>query len=161
MDNLYRQNAAIVAFNKDKKVLVFERIKGDKDTLWQFPQGGIEEGETATEAALRELFEETGIKSAKVIKTLDYGIKYDFPEDTLARFKAMGRDIVGQEQFWTLVYFYGDESEINLQNSEKMELKSYQWVGLDQPPKIAWGPKQAAYTIVMKEFTPLILGYEI
>ena len=68
----YRLNAGIVVFNRQGKVLLCRR-KGWPDA-WQFPQGGIDTGETAEQAAVRELREETSLSGLKHIKTLDYAM---------------------------------------------------------------------------------------
>lgn len=68
MTELFRPNAGIVVFNKEGKVLLCQR--SDKAGAWQFPQGGIETGETPAEAAKRELQEETSLKNVILVQTL-------------------------------------------------------------------------------------------
>ena len=113
----YRKNAGIIVFNKNKKVLICERI-GNWEQAWQFPQGGIDEKETAQEAAIRELKEETSISSVRAILTETTPLIYEFPPEVKANSKKKGRDYDGQEQYWSLLLFLGEDSEINLQTKE-------------------------------------------
>ncbi|MBR1904667.1 MAG: NUDIX domain-containing protein, partial [Alphaproteobacteria bacterium] len=82
MTETYRLNAGVVVFNRKRQVLLCRR--SDEKDAWQFPQGGIEKGETPAAAALRELEEETSICSVKLVKTLSESVKYSFPPDVLA-----------------------------------------------------------------------------
>ena len=72
----YRRNAGIVVFNPEHRVLVCQRA--DIQTAWQFPQGGIEKGESVKEAALRELREETSLTNVKHIISLATPARYNF-----------------------------------------------------------------------------------
>ena len=99
MKKVFRPNAAAVVFRQDKKVLMCRRIFPKTDG-WQFPQGGIEAGETAQEAALRELKEETSVHSVTAVKTLDYPLRYEFPKEVKAKFRTRGIFNDGQEQYW-------------------------------------------------------------
>ena len=65
-----REGVGIVLLNKDNKVFVAKRID-NPNNYWQMPQGGMDPGETHYEAAIRELYEETSIKSVKLIKEID------------------------------------------------------------------------------------------
>ncbi|MDR1025853.1 MAG: RNA pyrophosphohydrolase [Lactobacillus sp.] len=157
---VYRKNAGAVVFNKDKKILLCRRLSSTVNELWQFPQGGIDDGETPAEAAARELEEETGITSVKRLMSLDKPIRYNFPEDVVEKFKTMGRDAVGQDQYWSLFYFYGDDSEIDFAKDE-VEFNAYEWVSEDEPVKRAWHPKIESYKTAMEAFIPIIKEYEI
>lgn len=137
---------------------MFLRTVGDSQ-VYQVPQGGIEPGEDHQMAALRELKEETCITSVEPLMTLSSGIKYDFPPEVLHKFQAMGRQNIGQEQFWTLAYFYGPEAEIDPAHAVDKELGSYQWVPLDQVVDLAWEHKRNSYKMAVKEFTPVIEKY--
>ena len=109
MAGVYRKNVGIAVFNKDQKVLMCARA--DKPGFaWQFPQGGIDNGETPLEAAYRELKEETGITSVELVAQLNKPLRYDFPTEILENFKKLGRNNIGQEQYWVLFYFYGEDS---------------------------------------------------
>ena len=115
MKKVFRPNAAAVVFRQDKKVLMCRRIFPKTDG-WQFPQGGIEAGETAQEAALRELKEETSVHSVTAVKTLDYPLRYEFPEEVKAKFRTRGIFNDGQEQYWSLFYFYRTGRRDQLEN---------------------------------------------
>ena len=103
MKQHFRKNAGVVVFNTQKKVLMCRRIVPQTDG-WQFPQGGIEQGETPLQAAKRELFEETSIKSVVAVKTLDYALRYEFPESVKQKFRSQGilsdgQDLASYPQF--------------------------------------------------------------
>ena len=74
-----RLGVVIVLLNNENKVFVGRRIDNPKNS-WQMPQGGVEQNENFLQAAKRELKEETGIKSVKLIKELDGWFKYDLPK---------------------------------------------------------------------------------
>jgi putative (di)nucleoside polyphosphate hydrolase len=152
----YRLNAGIVVFNKQGKVLICRR-KGWSDA-WQFPQGGIDEGETAKEAAIRELREETSLTGLKLIKTLEFGVRYDFPPEIAKKLNYGGKSYAGQEVYWSLFYFAGDDSEINLNTKDK-EFSDYKWGSLQQAYDIIVDFKKPAYAQMIKTFSPLIEKY--
>ena len=155
----YRKNAGIVVFNRDKKVLMCERIEGESGKSWQFPQGGMEQGETPEAAARRELKEETSVTSVRLIAQIKEGLKYDFPPEIKERFSHRGIDTDGQEQFWSLFLFEGNESEINLKTAEP-EFKNWRWNDIAEADKHVIAFKQEIYRRVIKEFAPIIEKFE-
>ena len=74
-----RTCVGIALLNHTNNVFVGKRIDNPKNS-WQMPQGGVEEDENFLHAAKRELQEETGIKSVKLIKELDGWYEYDLPK---------------------------------------------------------------------------------
>ena len=153
----YRKCAGVVVFNRDKKVLVCARI-GNRDNQWQFPQGGIMKKEKADMAAVRELFEETSIKSVKVVHTLDKPLRYSFPGSVRRRMLRRGIDSLGQDMFWSLLYFYGDDSEINVQTRQP-EFKEWEWVDIDEAPARIVYFKKEVYQKVVELFKPVLESF--
>ena len=145
MDESYRDNVAAIIINKDKKVLMCEHAW--IDGAWQLPQGGVQEGENEEEAIIRELFEELGSKKFKIIKKMDYKIKYKFPYYLKEKYRSDG-----QEQRYYLVYFHGDDSEIRFDNQEKPEFKAFEWVEYSEPPKKVIYFKKLAYLEAFRYF---------
>ena len=79
-----RTGVGVVLLNSENKVFVGKRIDNPKD-FWQMPQGGIDQNENFLQAAKRELEEETGVKSVKLIKELDGWLEYNLPENLLGK----------------------------------------------------------------------------
>ena len=111
----YRPCAGVVLFNREGKVLVGKRTHAGGDVpnhAWQLPQGGMDEGEEPIDAALRELYEETSVKSVSILTAAPDWIIYDLPDELMGKaFKGKYR---GQKQRWFAFLFEGEESEINV-----------------------------------------------
>lgn len=152
---VYRPNAGIVLFRGDGRVLFCERVE-DYPKRWQFPQGGIDVGETPLQAAIRELREETSVVSAEFVYALSEPLRYDFPAEIKNRHPERHND--GQEQYWHLFYFTGDDKEINLQTTEP-EFRSYAWVDIENTPNEVVEFKKDIYCRVASEFSLIIKKY--
>ena len=144
MNNMYRKCVGIVLCNQDNKVLWCERK--DAPGQWQFPQGGIDAGESVLEAAKSELEEETSVVSVKKIATIDEPILYDFPAHIAKRLNKRG-----QAMNWVLYRFTGNDSEINLQ-TKIPEFINWKWVGIDETPKNIVDFKQEVYQKMVNQF---------
>ena len=122
-----RSGVGIVVLNKKNQVFLAKRIDNPKN-FWQMPQGGVDHGENFYEAAIRELEEETSIKTVSLIKELDGLTTYLLPDHLLGiiwkgRYK-------GQKQKWFVVRFDGKENEINI-NTKHPEFLDWKWVNIN------------------------------
>ena len=154
----YRKCAGIIVFNRDKKVLVCARV-GKRDNQWQFPQGGIMKKEESSAAAVRELYEETSIKSVKVVKTLTEPLRYDFPGSVRRQMLRRGIDSLGQDMFWSLLYLYGNDSEINVKTKQP-EFKAWEWIDIDEAPARIVYFKKAVYQKAVEQLKPAMEGFK-
>lgn len=143
---LYRPNVAAIILNMDNAVLVAQRsgIRG----AWQFPQGGVDLGESLDDALFREVEEEIGVKPEQ-LQLLDRkgGYRYDFPKGRL-KYGVYG----GQEQVYYLCRFLGRDSDINLDTAHR-EFDKWKWI---RPEKfdMDWVPrfKRQVYQHVFRDF---------
>ena len=147
----YRKGVGMMVFNDDKKIFVGKRI--DNQKAWQMPQGGVDENEDCFSAARRELYEETGIQSIRVIEKSKEKYTYDLPEYLLG--KLWKGKYKGQKQRWFLIKFLGPDSEINL-NQKYPEFNEWKWVDIDELPKIIVPFKKKLYLSLIKEFYDFI-----
>ena len=149
----YRPNVAMVVINSMNKVLICRR----KNTrTWQFPQGGIDNGEDIKNAMYRELSEEIGLSKDDVILVgeSEGTITYDIPKTI--RSKVLGGKFKGQEQKWFLLKLKKDNSEIKLDNETFPEFDKYEWVSFWQPLNRIVDFKREAYREALSELRFLI-----
>ncbi len=157
MPKHFRRCAGAVVFNRDKKVLLGSRIDVNNDD-WQFPQGGIEDGETPEMAAKRELFEETSVTSVTLVAVDKEPQRYEFTEEIKQKFRQRGIFNDGQDIYFSLFFFEGNDREINL-NTAYPEFKDYMWGELDFAVENVIEFKKAVYAQAAKAFEPLIEAY--
>lgn len=155
MTELYRKGVGIIVINPKGQVLVADRIEETKP-LWQFPQGGIDDGETPRTAMYRELQEEVGITSIRLIHEGKKWYRYEVPPSF--RPPQWQNKFVGQEQKWYLGAFHGQEKEITL-NHKVAEFKSWRWVPFSQTPALVIDFKRPLYKELVTDFTPFIETY--
>lgn len=133
------------------RVWVGERISAPG--AWQMPQGGIDRGESARTAALRELKEEIGTNAAEVMAESRGWFSYDLPPDL--RTKTWGGRYRGQRQRWFLCRFRGQDSDIDLAHPEHPEFSAWRWVPIDELVALVVPFKRALYAEVVAEFRKL------
>ena len=144
----YRKGVGMMVFNDQKKIFVGKRI--DNQEAWQMPQGGVDENEDYETAAKRELFEETGIQSIRIIKKSSNEYIYDLPEHLIG--KIWKGKYKGQKQEWFLIKFLGPDSEINI-NQKHPEFNEWKWVNINDLPNLIVSFKKNLYLSVIKEFS--------
>ena len=122
-----RTGVGIVVLNKKNQIFLAKRIDNPKN-FWQMPQGGVDKGEDFYTAAVRELEEETSIKTVKLIKEIDGLTTYLLP-DHLVGIIWKGK-YKGQKQKWFVFRFEGEEDEINI-NTKHPEFLDWKWVNVE------------------------------
>ena len=147
----YRNGVGIMLINDNKKIFVGKRI--DNKSAWQMPQGGVDQDENIVDAVKRELKEETGVSSIKIIKKSDKIYTYDLPDYLLGKIWK-GR-FKGQKQTWFLAQFLGTDDEINL-DQKNAEFKEWKWVDINELPDLIVPFKKNLYQEFVKEFESFI-----
>lgn len=148
----YRRCVGVVLFNKNGEVFLGHRSNSPTDYVWQFPQGGIDEGEKPREAALRELQEETGVVPSLVseLGTIKDWLYYDFPTDFKHSEKARGRK--GQRQRWFAYQFNGTDDQIDLEADDEVEFSEWRWANLAEAIQLIVPFKRDVYARLAREF---------
>ena len=136
-----RSGVGVIILNRDNKVFVGKR-KDNPIDKWQMPQGGVEIGESYLSAMKRELYEETSIKSIKILREIDGFFEYELPKNLVGIiWKGKFR---GQKQKWFITKFIGSENEINLQ-TRNQEFIEWKWIVPDELPKTIVDFKKKMY----------------
>lgn len=156
-----RPCVGIALFNRDGHVFVGKRVQSPErmaanEVSWQMPQGGIDPGEDIATAALRELYEETGIKSATILRIAPHTISYTAP-DSLIESPRVNKRWRGQEQTWVALRFTGNDAEINLSSHTQIEFTDYRWLPLRDTIDLIVPFKRAAYEQVYDLFKDIAL----
>jgi putative (di)nucleoside polyphosphate hydrolase len=154
----YRPCVGVMVLNSAGLVFVGRRSSGpehiDATHIWQMPQGGIDHGEDPWPAALRELYEETSIRSVERLGEVADWLSYDIPPDIVGA--AWGGKFRGQTQKWFALRFTGEDSEINVLSpgggAHAAEFLAWKWEPIANLPDLVVPFKRPVYERVVKEF---------
>jgi len=148
----YRPCVGVVLINPQGRIFAGRRIDSGAPA-WQMPQGGIDEGEKPRQAALRELWEETGVTEDLVefVAKSPGWLTYDLPPDLLG--KVWGGRFRGQKQRWFLYRFTGRDDQVNIA-TDHPEFSEWRWIGADEMLGAIVPFKRAVYEQVVAAFRP-------
>lgn len=150
----YRLNVGIVICNKQGQLLWARRCGQNS---WQFPQGGIKQGEKPEDAMYRELFEEVGLQpnDVKLLAVNDEWLRYKLP-------KRMVRTdtnpiCIGQKQLWFLLQLISEDDKIRLTAATIPEFDDWGWVSYWYPIRQVVSFKKEVYRKMLKKFLPFMM----
>lgn len=146
----YRRGVGVMLLNGEGKVFVGARID-NTDEAWQMPQGGIDPGEDALEAAYRELWEETGVArdAVEFVAEAPEELQYDLPDDLIGKvWKGKWR---GQRQRWFLFRLTAGDEAIDIATAHP-EFRAWRWIDPAELPHVIVPFKRALYARLLELF---------
>ncbi len=146
----FRPNVGIILLNQKNQVFWGKRIRTHS---WQFPQGGIDRGETPEQAMIRELHEEVGLKPEHVrivARTRDW-LRYEVP-DRFIRRDARGF-YKGQKQIWFLLQMVAPDHHLNLRATDHLEVDAWRWNDYWFPLDVVYEFKRGVYEMALTELS--------
>ena len=149
----YRHNVGIIICNSRSELFWGRRIG---QNAWQFPQGGVKQGETPEDAMYRELEEEVGLlpDQVEVMGCTDDWLRYRLPEKYIR--KNCEPLCIGQKQIWFLLRVMQDGIDIKLDHSDHPEFEEWRWINYWQPVKEVIYFKRQVYSKALEEFASII-----
>lgn len=144
----FRPNVGIVICNDRGQLLWAKRVGQD---AWQFPQGGVDRGESPEQALFRELYEEVGLTEAdvEILASTRGWLRYKLPKKYIRRnSKPL---CIGQKQKWYLLRLTGDEQQIRFDCGHKAEFDGWEWVNYWYPVDKVVDFKRDVYRRALKE----------
>lgn len=150
----FRSNVGIILVNRSGRLFWARRV-GQKDA-WQFPQGGMKEGETLEEALYRELGEEIGLTrdDVEILACTADWVRYRLPKRYI-RYHSKPL-CIGQKQRWFLLQLISDEKQLHLDQSETPEFDDFRWVDYWYPLDAVVPFKRSVYRQALEEFFPVL-----
>ncbi len=150
----FRANVGIVICNELGQVFWARRFGQHS---WQFPQGGIDEGETAEQTMYRELHEEVGLRPehVKILSVTKNWVRYKLPKRLVRQ--GSSPVCIGQKQKWFLLQLTCKEDDVDLLQTSHPEFDNWRWVSFWYPVRNVVSFKKDVYRRVMKEFAPVAM----
>jgi putative (di)nucleoside polyphosphate hydrolase len=153
----YRRCVGTMVLNRAGRVFIGRRVEGpehvDMTHAWQMPQGGVDAGEKPWAAAVRELYEETNIRSVERLGKIKEWLSYDIPREIVEQ--AWRGKYRGQTQRWYALRFTGDDSEIDIAHpagGHEPEFLDWRWEPIENVPELVIPFKRPIYERVVQEF---------
>jgi putative (di)nucleoside polyphosphate hydrolase len=152
----YRPCVGTMVLNRKGRVFIGRRTGGPEQVdavhAWQMPQGGLDPGEEPYPAALRELCEETNIRSVDLLAEMRDWLAYDLPDQLVPH--AWGGRYRGQKQKWYALRFTGLESEIDIAHpgGHEPEFVEWRWAQMRELPDLIVPFKRKLYRKLVEEF---------
>lgn len=149
----YRPNVGIILTNGAAQVLWAKRIGQE---AWQFPQGGIQRGESPEAALLRELHEELGLEApdVEILGVTRGWLRYRLPKRYLRH--TRGRVCIGQKQKWFVLRLLSSPERVRLDACDRPEFDGWRWVDWWQPIDEVVEFKREVYVKALNELAPLL-----
>ena len=149
----FRANVGIILANADNKLLLGGRV-GAKG--WQFPQGGVLEGEDPEQAMYRELHEEVGLEPGDVdlLAATEEWLRYRLPDKYVR--KHSKPLCIGQKQRWFLLRLTASEDKVRFDLADKPEFDRARWVPFWRPVNEVIYFKRRVYAHALHELGPLL-----
>ena len=149
----FRANVGIILANDDNKLLLGGRV-GAKG--WQFPQGGMLEGEDPVDAMFRELHEEIGLEAGDVdvLGVSSDWLRYRLPEKFIRR--SSKPLCIGQKQRWFILRLISDDSRVRFDRCDKPEFDRARWVHFWRPVNEVIYFKRRVYARALHELGPVV-----
>lgn len=148
----YRPCVGLMLLNDANQVFVAKRIDM-RSEAWQMPQGGIDEGETPEQAAMREMLEEIGTNNAEIIAENSGWLNYDLPVHLVP--KLWDGQFRGQKQKWYALRYRGTDADINI-DTETPEFSEWKWADMRSLPDLIVPFKRELYAKLVTEFKHLV-----
>ena len=149
----YRANVGIILCNSHNQVFWGKRIRQHS---WQFPQGGIQPGESPEQAMYRELMEEVGLepRHVRILGRTRHWLRYDVPRQWIKR-DSRG-NYRGQKQIWFLLRLVGKDTDVSLRASGHPEFDAWRWNEYWITTELVVDFKRDVYRAALQELQPFL-----